>query len=202
LFPLEAFTLESRPVRYRVALLKRAYCFFCLLVALVAGCGNSSMNDFVTGDVVAEDLDGTSRIELRLDLTREETATRDIRKMRFSGFNSQGNLVYGPTERDAADRLELNELPRFTRTLQIEYLSGSDAIVVGQAEVKLLVNQDQFAPRHSARSGGQRRHASVGGSARRQHSGPDPEGDLDLLGPHAPAGQQRRGATRQSDPGG
>ena len=127
--------------------LKRSYLFLCLLVALFTGCGNSSVNDFVTGDVVAEDLDGTSQLEIRMNLSaREDTATRDIRKMRFSGFNSQGNLVYGPADKDASDRINLNELPRFTRTLLIEYLSGSDAIVVGQAELKLLMNQGVFAP--------------------------------------------------------
>lgn len=124
---------------------KRIWAALLLLAAVIAGCGNSSMNDFVTGDVVAEDLTGTSRLEVRFDPSRPETAARDIRKLRFSAYNAQGNLVYGPTRVDATDRIGLNEIPHYARTLCIEYLAGADEILVGEAEVKLLLNQGAFA---------------------------------------------------------
>jgi hypothetical protein len=103
------------------------------------------MNDFVTGDLMAEDLTGAGRLEVRYDTGREFLLGRDIRRLRFSAFNSQGNLVYGPTERDLADRLELQELPLFSRSLLIEYLSGSDAIVIGESEVRLVLSKGAFA---------------------------------------------------------
>lgn len=102
------------------------------------------MNDFVTGDVIAEDLTGTSQLEVRYDPARPEVASRDIRKLRFAAYNAQGNLVYGPTRREVAARISLNELPHYSRTLRIEYLAGSDEIVIGEAEVKLLLKQGAF----------------------------------------------------------
>jgi hypothetical protein len=123
----------------------RKYLSVLLWAMLVIGCGNSSMNDFVTGDVVAEDLTGASQVELRFDLTREQTANRDIRRLRLSAYNAQGNLVYGPHEVDASATVKLSEVPRFARTLEIEYLSGSDSIVVGIAEMKLTLSEGQFA---------------------------------------------------------
>ena len=103
------------------------------------------MNDFVTGDVVAEDLTGTTSLEIRYDPSRPEVAARDIRKLRFLAYNSQGNLVYGPTEVKVAEQMRLNEMPQFSRTLHIEYMAGSDEIVIGEAQVKLQLFQGAFA---------------------------------------------------------
>lgn len=103
------------------------------------------MNDFLTGDAIAEDLTGTSRLEIRFQTADPQVAGRDIRRLRLRAFNSQGNLVYGPTEKKPGARLELNEVPHFARTLRIEYLSGSDLVVTGETEIPLLLEQEAFA---------------------------------------------------------
>jgi hypothetical protein len=125
---------------------QRRISFLILLLAiLVMSCGHSGMNEFMTGDVVAEDLTGTSRLELRLDLPQLQARGGDLRRLRLSAFNAQGNLVYGPTEKKLESRLRLNEVPHFARSLLIEYLSGSEAIVVGEAEVMLQLSEGAFA---------------------------------------------------------
>lgn len=118
-----------------------------LLVALaVVGCGNSSFNEVVTGDAIAEDLTGASSLEIRFDPLSPEQSARDIRRLRFLAYNAQGNLVYGPTEKKAGDVVRLAELPRFARTLELEYLAGADGIVVGRGQVRLLLESSQFSP--------------------------------------------------------
>ncbi len=99
----------------------------------------------VTGDVIAEDLTGTSTLEVRFDPTNE-SAARDIRRLRFLAYNAQGNLVYGPTEKRAADQVRLSELPRFARTLEIEYLAGADGIVTGRGQARLVLEPSRFSP--------------------------------------------------------
>lgn len=116
-----------------------------LLLLSIAGCGNSSFNQVVTGDAIAEDLTGTSSLEIRLDPSPESSA-RDIRRLRFLAYNAQGNLVYGPTEKKANEIVRLGELPRFSRTLEIEYLSGPDGIVTGRGQARLILEPSRFSP--------------------------------------------------------
>ncbi|MCA9777956.1 MAG: hypothetical protein KC800_14605 [Candidatus Eremiobacteraeota bacterium] len=107
-------------------------CLLCL-----SGCGDSEDNFVITP--------GSSRfttIELRSVLAQSVVPTQVV-AFRGSGFNSQENRIYGPSDKNKSELVRWTLVPIEVTEFVIEYLNG-DGTIVGEARVSLQLVADEL----------------------------------------------------------
>lgn len=102
-----------------------------LLVPSLSGCGGSNETSG-SGSVTPLD---TATIQVRHVLERAVPSSID--SFRFSGFDANGQIVFGPDTRTKKDLIVLTGVPLTTRLLQIEYLSKGVVVGIFRTEVEL-----------------------------------------------------------------
>jgi hypothetical protein len=68
-----------------------------------------------------------------------------VTRFRFSGWDLSGTLDYGPHEVARTDSVELDDVPRATTTLQIEYLTAADSAPVAIFRTSVDLTQGHAA---------------------------------------------------------
>mgnify|MGYP000235762084 CR=1 FL=1 len=105
-----------------------------VLLAAIAGC--DSQEEFVfTGN------NTTPVAAIQVNSVLARTVPNQITTFRFTGLDSTGSTLFGPTTRDKAQEILLESVPVAVSTLRIEYLAAG--IVVGVGENAVALQQGQ-----------------------------------------------------------
>lgn len=88
---------------------------------------------------------------MRLDFVLARSIPSVVDQLRLTGFDANGQVVYGPAVRPKSSSIVLSDIPITTTLLQIEYLAGGNVIglarlpVALQAGQTLVVNDPPYA---------------------------------------------------------
>ncbi len=120
------------------ALLLNRFLILLSSLLLLAGCGESS--DPLPSS--ASDQRAAAPVgTIVVQQTLLQAIPADVTRQRFLGFDSQGEVRFGPTLHDKAATITLNRVSTAVTRLQIQYLRGDE--VVGLGSVPVLVSQGQ-----------------------------------------------------------
>ena len=111
-----------------------------LFLVLLHGCGGSDrlFSEIGSGTISSPAID-TGSIEVRSFLAR--TIPPQVTDLIFSGYDGQGELVYGPVALAKAPLIRLDSVPTSVVTLRILYLEGTTPRFLASLPVQIRVGE-------------------------------------------------------------
>lgn len=116
------------------------FIILAVLGLLVSGCGGSGGDSFSAQAPATNSVGPQGTVRIQSVLARAVPSS--VTDFRISGFDLNGNLLFGPVVRAKAATIELTMSTAVTR-IQIEYLVGSNA--VGLTSQTVVIQTDQVA---------------------------------------------------------
>ena len=127
-----------------------------LIILLLAGCGGGggtaapSGSGGVQGGSGGSSSSGTPNTgvgassqfaTIQLNSTLSRSVPSVVTQIRLSGFNSTGELVYGPESRSKGTTLIFSQVPLTVTQIQVEFLNGTTLYGIARVQVTLSANE-------------------------------------------------------------
>ena len=112
--------------------------FILLLALLTWGCG-SSFKETINPGPPGPGASGAATIRLLSVL--ERSVPTAVTQMRLSGFNAQGQRLYGPTTQAKSASLDFTGVPVAVTTVRIDYLTQNETVGVAIVPVALVAGE-------------------------------------------------------------
>ncbi len=131
-------TLEEKTLNHISARRPGRLIFVLLLALLTWGCGNS-FEETINPGPPGPGPSGTATI--RLLSTLERSVPTAVSQIRLSGFNANGQRLFGPTTQAKSASIDFTSIPVAVTTVRIDYLAQNETVGVAIVPVALVAGE-------------------------------------------------------------
>ena len=116
--------------------------FWCIFVSLiVVGCGGGGSGDTTNVQPTSQNSGTLNTGTVVIEQVLLRAVPSQINRQRFTGFDSQGSVRFGPQTFNKAPRIELTNVSTAVTRLQIEYLQEETVIGLGVVPVVVVAGE-------------------------------------------------------------